>query len=207
MNTAIPALGLLFLNEGVRTGTLIRYGLIRKTDLRKFPKKTSALPWVIVLIVAMTILWIPTGLLGFKPSVVASNSMSPALKTGDVVISVPSDPSSIKVGDIVQYTRAGYGISITHRVVSIEPSGSTYLITTKGDANNVADDPISVSGKIGKVVQVVPKIGLITIYLRDFVYNLAQVVSRGGAQASIAPSFLGPQTAGMQIIEEGGEKT
>lgn len=208
VNTAIPALGLLFLNEGVRTGRLIRYGLIRKTDLRKFPKKTSALPWVLVLIVAMTILWIPTGLLGFKPSVVASNSMSPTLEIGDVVIVVPSDPSSIKVGDIVQYTRAGYGISITHRVVSIEPSGKAYIITTKGDANNVADDLISATGKIGKVVQVVPKIGLLTIYLRDFVSNLVQIGIRGwGAQASIAPSFWGPQTVGTQNIEEGVQKT
>lgn len=205
VNTAIPALGLLFLNEGVRTGLLIRYGLIRKTDLRKFPKKSSALPWVLVLIVASTILWVPTGLLGFKPTVVASSSMSPTLEIGDIVIAVPSDPSNIKVGDLVQYTRVGYQIPITHRVVSIERSENAYIMTTKGDANNIVDDPISVTGKIGKVVQVIPKIGWVTIYLRDFVSNLLQVGRGGGTtQASFAP-ILGSQMFYMPIIEQEGE--
>lgn len=200
VNTTVPALGLLFLNEGVRTGILIRHGLIKKTDLRKFPKKSSALPWVMVLIVAMTILWIPTGLLGFKPTVVASNSMSPTLVVGDVVIAVPSDPSDINVGDLVQYTRVGYSILITHRVISIERSGSTYIITTKGDANNMVDDPISVTGKIGKVVQVIPKIGLATIYLRDFVSNLLQAGSRGSvAKTAVAPILSVSQMSGSQI--------
>jgi signal peptidase len=204
VNTAIPALGLLFLNEGVRTGVLIRYGLIRKADLRKFPKKSSALPWMLVLIVAMTILWIPTGLLGFKPTVVASSSMSPTLEIGDVVIAVPSDPSGIRVGDLVQYTRIGDRISITHRVVSIETSGNAYIITTKGDANNIVDDPISVTGKIGKVVQVIPKIGWVTIYLKDLVSNLLQFGRGGGAaQASVSPIFLEPQLTRMQNIEGG----
>lgn len=205
VNAAIPALGMLFLNEGVRTGILVRYGLIRKTDLRKFPKKSSALPWVLVLIVAMTILWVPTGLLGFKPTVVASSSMSPTLEIGDVVIAVPSDPSDVKTGDIVQYTRAGYQISITHRVVSVEPSGNTYIITTKGDANNIADDPISVTGKIGKVVQVIPKIGWVTIYLRNLVSDLLQFGSRGAvAPASVAPILWDGLMMRIQNIEEGG---
>lgn len=204
VNTAIPFLGLLFLNEGVRTGVLIRYGLIRKADLRKFPKKSSALPWMLVLIVTMIILWIPTGLLGFKPSVVASSSMSPTLEIGDIVIAVPSDPSGIRVGDLVQYTRIGDRISITHRVVSIETSGNAYIITTKGDANNIVDYPISVTGKIGKVVQVIPKIGWVTIYLKDLVSNLLQFGRGGGAaQASVSPIFLEPQMTRMQNIEGG----
>jgi len=41
---------------------------------------------------------------------------------------------------------------------------------TKGDANNAPDEPIvaTVSQRLGKVVLVIPKIGWVSIYLKNF---------------------------------------
>jgi signal peptidase I len=89
--------------------------------------------------------------LGYGMSVVLSGSMDPALKVNDLVFIHETD--EIKPGNIIVYKRDGD--LIIHRVISVE--GDTVI--TKGDANNVADEPFDISMVKGKMIGYLPGIG------------------------------------------------
>jgi signal peptidase len=106
--------------------------------------------------------------------VVASGSMIPNLNINDFVIVSHDVPfNSLKVGDIIVFKTYGTDDSgqhetIVHRVAEIvtDPSNDQRMIRTKGDANPDsipgADYPIFQPLYIGKVVYVIPKLGVIT---------------------------------------------
>lgn len=77
--------------------------------------------------------------------VVTSGSMSPAYPVGSQVYVVPA--STYTIGDVVLVDRPEFSKPVLHRIVAI--GGAT--VTTKGDANNEADAPISISRIVGKV--------------------------------------------------------
>lgn len=74
-------------------------------------------------------------LLGFDFSVVLSDSMSPLVKTGDLVIL--DSHEEFFAGDIIQFE--SHKIKVLHRIVGFEKG----KIRTKGDAN-IAKDPVLV---------------------------------------------------------------
>ena len=88
----------------------------------------------VVLLMAVVIL---PGLIGFKPVVVLSGSMEPALHVGDVAVLRPVDSDRLKVGDVITYRSAGH--LTTHRIIRIEEGQSGLAFYTKGDANETAD--------------------------------------------------------------------
>ena len=72
--------------------------------------------------------------------------------------------NALRVGDLVTYASndelSGVGIDLTHRIIGIRQTASGPVCTTKGDANNVADDrPVSGSAIIGTVWFHVPYVG------------------------------------------------
>lgn len=86
----------------------------------------------------------PPTLFGRQMYFIRSGSMSTYLEVGDVIICEKYDGGELlagKDGDIVTYMGevGGKPELITHRVISV--SGDTVI--TKGDANDVADSPIS----------------------------------------------------------------
>ncbi len=102
-----------------------------------------------------------------RPYVVYSGSMGPTIKTGSVIVSIPSQ--NYVQGDIITFSPSGGAKNlVTHRIALKKyPEGvgnaPTYL--TAGDANEdfdsweIADDKI-----IGKVALVIPYLG----YAADF---------------------------------------
>lgn len=169
VNVIVPTVGFLFVGEVAGTLRMIRVGAMSRNDLvkRGFKStKSSSWSWFVVLVIILLIIWIPTGYLGIKPSVLVSGSMSPVLDVGDIVVTSTVDPGELVEGDIIQYMRAGTPILVTHRIVEVEKVGEDYKITTKGDASNTVDQPILVTGKIGKVIFVVSRLGWVTIILR-----------------------------------------
>jgi signal peptidase len=101
--------------------------------------------------------------------VVSSGSMEPVLKVNDVLI--VRDGGSWKelvVGDIIVFDRPDGGDRvIVHRIIDIyEESDGGRTVRTKGDANQASipgtDFPITEDEYIGKVISVVPGIGVIT---------------------------------------------
>lgn len=101
--------------------------------------------------------------------VVSSGSMVPVLKVNDVLIVRDGDSwKDLVVGDIIVFDRPEGGDRvIVHRVVNIdEDSDGNRIIRTKGDANPSSipgtDYPIRKDDYIGKVISVVPGIGVVT---------------------------------------------
>lgn len=170
ITTLIPAIGFASASQSVSPFTLIRCGIVTRSEAKLRPrrtKKSSPFSWMTIALIALILLWGSTGLLGFKPTVIASGSMRPALDVGDIAITVLTPPEKIKVGDIIQYWRASETAPTIHRVIEINRAqGITYIIT-KGDANTAPDEPIMATTKLGKVVFIIPKIGWISIYLKD----------------------------------------
>ena len=75
-----------------------------------------------------------------------TGSMSPTIEVGDIIIIKIGD--EIKENDIITYKQDD--VLITHRIEQID--GDT--IITKGDYNNIQDEPIERSQVIGKVVHI-----------------------------------------------------
>lgn len=82
--------------------------------------------------------------LGYSIFEVATGSMSPTLKVGDWILIKKS--SSYQVGDIITYQETDY--YITHRIIEINDTN----VITQGDANLVADNPISKDNIKGKYI-------------------------------------------------------
>jgi signal peptidase len=116
----------------------------------------------------------------FNFLVVVSESMEPALNTGDIVIiGQGNNPFSsfkdVKVGDIIAFekpgkTESGHNKIIVHRVVHIgDSSYGDRVVKTKGDANpypiQFVDFPITKNDYLGRVDYTIPYIGLVLIYI------------------------------------------
>jgi signal peptidase len=95
------------------------------------------------------------GFLGFKPLIVLSGSMEPAILTGDLVIvrEVPAD--TLKEGDVIAFRRAT--AVITHRIMKINQNDGNTLFYTKGDNNNADDSaPVTVDLLEGRYLFRIP---------------------------------------------------
>lgn len=133
-------------------------------------QRRGRLGWLSVAVIGVTITWFVTGMFGVRPVVVSGPSMNPALEVGDVVILREVPTSEVDVGDIVQIHIRG--IPVIHRVVDINNDGPQIVFVTRGDNNNVDDDPVLESGVNGKVVLVVPKAGWPSVWLRNLIGGL-----------------------------------
>jgi signal peptidase len=174
ITTLIPAIGFLTVNETVSPFTLMRYGIISRTEAKHKShrtEKSSSLSWMAIAIIGIILIWGSTGLLGFQPSIIASGSMRPTLDVGDIAITVQTHPENIKVGDIIQYWREGEQAPTIHRVIEITNAGGITYITTKGDANTAPDEPIMATKTLNKVILTIPKLGWISIYLKTAAAN------------------------------------
>jgi signal peptidase I len=81
-----------------------------------------------------------TVLLGYRPLVVSSGSMRPALQVGDLVVTTGVAADHLHPGDIVSFDdRTGTGDLVTHRVRSVVTNGSEARVETRGDANTVSE--------------------------------------------------------------------
>jgi signal peptidase len=88
---------------------------------------------------------------GYGASVVLSGSMEPVLSVNDLVIL--KETQDVETGDVIVYESGSE--RIIHRVQSVD--GDT--ITTKGDANNIADEPFDRSCVRGKMIASFPAVG------------------------------------------------
>jgi signal peptidase len=88
---------------------------------------------------------------GYGVSVVLSGSMEPVLSVNDLVIL--KETQDVEIGDVIVY-ESGSEL-IIHRVQSVD--GDT--ITTKGDANNIADESFDRSCIRGKMIASFPAVG------------------------------------------------
>lgn len=91
-----------------------------------------------------------TNLFGYTFLEVLTGSMSGTIEIGDgVLVKLTSD---IQEEDIIVYKK-GESL-ITHRFIKTEDD----KLITKGDANNVQDEPITKEDIIGKVIWIIPNL-------------------------------------------------
>ena len=89
--------------------------------------------------------------LGMGAAIVLSGSMEPTLSVDDMIL-VAAQPS-YAVGDVVVY-QSGSAL-VVHRIIAMADG----LVTTQGDANNTADEPVSIDLIKGMVVGHVQNVG------------------------------------------------
>lgn len=107
-----------------------------------------------------------TGMFGIGYAVVVSGSMEPVFMVDDMIIYQKHGIDDYHVGDIVVYVRdrgTDKEMLITHRIVDMNME----TLTTKGDANNRADEPIYYHQLVGKVVWNIGKVGKAVTFLRS----------------------------------------
>ena len=101
--------------------------------------------------------------------VVTSESMSPTLHTGYLLVLQKQAPEDIDVGEIIVFNASWYSEApVVHRVIERENISGEYWYTTKGDANPTPDHPsVPYDRVIGVVIASVPWIGNITLFLQQ----------------------------------------
>ena len=89
-------------------------------------------------------------LAGYTPLTVASDSMSPTFRAGDLIIIRKCDPETLKEGDIVTFhTIINNEFALnTHRITEIQDLGGARSYVTKGDNNELADIHMIADGDI-----------------------------------------------------------
>jgi signal peptidase len=169
LGVALPVLGLFIFTESMSPHFLVRKGLINRREMRPSGSdKREGSGGIIVLIVSILLVWGSVGLLGFKPMVVASGSMTPILNVGDIAITVSTPPKELSKGEIISYYSEGLSAPIIHRVTNIYSNAGDTFIVTKGDANNAEDAPFSASSReVFKTILILPKIGWVSIFLKE----------------------------------------
>ncbi len=100
-------------------------------------------------------------LAGYRPLIDHSDSMRPAVRAGDLLITHDQPASAIRVGDIVTFTDRALGSKlITHRVVALRGSGTRIAFMTRGDANSASESWSAARGaSVGKLLVRVPAVG------------------------------------------------
>lgn len=122
--------------------------------------------YVVTSSIIFILIYFNSGYFAHVSIAVASDSMYPVIKKGDVVIiKKVNKEEKIDPNNIIAYKYSD--VIIVHRVEKIKTVDGEYYYYTKGDANVLADDWIvDKNSIIGKVVFRIPYIGIPTIWLR-----------------------------------------
>lgn len=105
-------------------------------------------------------------LFGWSTYVVESESMAPAIRAGDALVSTPAASGDLERGQVVVIDDPAVdGRLLSHRIVTINPDGS---LITRGDANGQADSTPVTPGRVLGVGRLrVPFVGLPATWLRE----------------------------------------
>jgi len=100
----------------------------------------------------------------YKPFLVQSGSMEPAIMTGDIV--VIQSKSTYEINDVVTFKGDSNRI-VTHRIIAVD-QGVEKKYATKGDANRSEDEAIISDRQVlGKVYLVLPKFGYFVAFAQS----------------------------------------
>ena len=86
---------------------------------------------------------------------VATGSMEPVYKVGDIIVVKKADAARLEVGDDVTYHGTigeFYNLTITHRIINKRLENGKYYFITQGVANTGEDPEISEDDIFGKVI-------------------------------------------------------
>lgn len=126
--------------------------------------------WMLTSLLSIAIVWFAVGVFPVYPSVIATGSMEPMIKPGDVILvdkaTSIEEIYSLKEGDVIQFSRDS--ILISHRIVGIGEEKGVKVFFTKGDNNSSVDfAPVRPEQVKGKIIKVIPKIGWPTLLIKS----------------------------------------
>lgn len=105
---------------------------------------------------------------GYGSAVVLSGSMEPVIMTNELIIVEARE--HYEVGDIVVYQTGG--ILVVHRIVDMDGQ----MVTTRGEANNMDDEPVELIQIKGKVIAHFPHVGELVRLLKSPVATILLIV-------------------------------
>lgn len=146
-----------------------------------------------VLAVLALVMIVAPAVMRAAPYTVLTGSMDPTMPPGSLVVTRPTPVEDIQTGDVITYQlRSGEPEVVTHRVIGTgwNATGDVMLVT-KGDANDVADEPVRTEQVRGVVAYDVPYLGYLNTWVGQnrpdwvsqviagglFVYALLLVIS------------------------------
>jgi len=146
---------------------------------RRYERHNSIWYWLIygvsagllalILGLAIAAVFLPR-IVGAVPLTVLTESMSPAIPPGTLVVVRPiaqSELDQIRAGDVISFLPyAGDHTLVTHRVIRVTHlANGGYIFTTQGDANPLADTPVRGKQVRAKLWYSIPGVG----WLNDLV--------------------------------------
>lgn len=159
LNSIFPLMLLLYCRYHVH-----KKGRFHLNSVSENANPSSLIPFGIILVLAI---WFALGIFPIKPVGVATASMYPELKVGDLAIIKKCTPNDVKVQDIIEYQMEGY--TVIHRIKKIYQKNGEFFFITKGDNNSHEDNlPVSEDQLIGKVICKIPYVALPTIWIHNF---------------------------------------
>ncbi len=98
---------------------------------------------------------------GYRALIERSDSMAPALRAGDLILTKATAPTDASVDDVITFTDPlRHGVLITHRVVEKRANGSSVTFVTRGDANTGVERwSIDAEGTVGQLAWRIPTLG------------------------------------------------
>ena len=118
-------------------------------------------------------------LAGYTPLTVASDSMAPTFRSGDLIVIRKCDPSKLVEGDIITFhtiINNQYALN-THRISEINELNGVRSYVTKGDNNLIPDVHMIADGDIvGKFVTKMPGVGKVMDFLSSSMGFLLVIV-------------------------------
>ena len=134
--------------------------------LRVADRGSSVVCGVALTLLAVLLLAIAAG---YRPLIDYSDSMRPAIRAGDLLITRAEPATGIRPGDVVSFRDpALLGKLVSHRVVETHPAGPRIDFLTRGDANSAPESwSAPRSGSIGKLVLRVPDVGRGMAWMAD----------------------------------------
>lgn len=106
---------------------------------------------------------------GYGAAVVMSGSMEPAIMVDELIIVRAAEEYA--VGDVVVYQNGT--VPVVHRIVAIDGG----VVTTRGDANNVDDEPLTISLIKGKVILHIPHVGAVMQLMKTPLVTILLIVA------------------------------
>lgn len=146
--------------------------------MRLFCNVMQALLAVIVII--QLVLFLPLALLvlfdsnpnrtvfGYSLHIESSNNLSPTINSGDIVFAQQCNPDQLKENDVIVTIHSfESNTRLTYRFIRLTYNESKLWLITSNDGNNqtvegiIEHAPISADLLVGKVVKIIPQIGLV----------------------------------------------